>query len=175
VTDAAGTPGGPISQWSPPLSWFPRQLTQPTSFLRSIAVGWLIAFPVSILLGALVHWAAPQAAPPQFPISGVTAVVMLVLFSPIVETLIMGAVLLVLLRFLRPTWAVIASAAGWGVAHSLAAPIWGLIIWWPFLVFSTLFVAWRRRSLALAFLAPMIVHGLQNLLPALFLATGQVG
>jgi len=95
-----------------------------------------------------------------------------VFFSPILESLIMGGVLLVLLRFLPPTWAVIASAAGWGIAHSLAAPIWGMIIWWPFLIFSTLFVAWRTRSLTLAFVMPMVVHGLQNLPPALLVASG---
>lgn len=103
---------------------------------------------------------------------GLTAVLLLVLFSPIFETLIMGGVLLVLLRFLTPTWAVVASAIAWGGLHSLAAPVWGLIIWWPFLVFSTLFVAWRGRSLTLAFVMPMTVHMLQNLPPALLVASG---
>jgi hypothetical protein len=70
---------------------------------------------------------------------------------------------------------VIASAAAWGVLHSIAAPVWGLVIWWPFLIFSTLFVVWRGRSLALAFVVPMLAHGLQNLLPALLVATGRAG
>jgi len=47
-----------------------------------------------------------------------------------------------------------------------------LVIWWPFLVFSTLFVTWRDRSLTLAFLIPMCVHALQNLLPAILVAYG---
>ena len=84
----------------------------------------------------------------------------------------MGSVLLVLLRFVPPSAAIIASAVGWGIAHSMVAPIWGLVIWWPFLVFSTLFVAWHRRSLLLAFLIPMCVHALQNLIPALLVAYG---
>jgi hypothetical protein len=147
-------------------------MREPSSALRSIAVGWLLAFPASILLAGVVHWVAPDAKAPEFQIEGIMAVVMLVFFSPILETLIMGGVLLVLLRFLSPTWAVVVSAAAWGIAHSLAAPIWGLIIWWPFLVFSTLFVAWRSRSLALAFAMPMIVHALQNLAPALLVASG---
>ena len=90
-----------------------------------------------------------------------------------IETLIMGGVLLLLLKFMRPTYAVIASAIGWGMAHSFQAPIWGLIIWWPFLIFSTVFVTWRRRSLWLAFALPMVIHGLQNLGPALLVATGK--
>jgi hypothetical protein len=87
----------------------------------------------------------------------------------------MGVVLLILLLFLSPTAAIVVSAIGWGVAHSLVAPMWGLVIWWPFLVFSTLFVAWRGRSLALAFAIPMAVHALQNLLPALLVAQGLGG
>jgi len=47
------------------------------------------------------------------------------------------------------------------------------VIWWPFLIFSTLFVAWRERSLWLAFGMPMIVHGLQNLPPTLLLVAGK--
>ena len=96
-----------------------------------------------------------------------------VIFAPFVETLIMGTVLLILLRFVRPTVAVLISAAGWGVAHSLQIPIWGLTIWWPFLVLSTLFVAYRERSLLAAFALPAIVHAMQNLGPAVLIATGQ--
>jgi hypothetical protein len=120
-------------------------------------------------LGAL---ALPQAEQPQFHVSGGTALFALVVFSPVVETLIMGAVLLVLLRFMSPAVAIFASAIGWGIAHSSVALTWGLVIWWPFLVFSTLFVTWRCRSLRLAFALPMCVHALQNLLPALLVAYG---
>jgi hypothetical protein len=159
--------------WIPPLSWLPRAILEPSNAFRSIAVGWLLAFPASILLAAILEWIAPGSKTPEFPISGPLAIGMLVFFSPIVETLMMGGVLLVLLRFLPPTWAVIASAVGWGLAHSIAAPTWGMVIWWPFLIFSTLFVTWRGRSLPLAFAIPATVHGLQNLLPAILVATGR--
>ena len=172
MNETAGVTAGRQLAWNPPLTWFPKALLEPANAFRSIAIGWFLAFPASILLAVLVHWIAPNAKTPEFAISGPLAIGLLVIFSPIVETLIMGGVLLVLLRFLRPTWAVIASALGWGLAHSYAAPIWGLIIWWPFLIFSTLFVAWRSRSLALAFVMPATVHGLQNLLPAVLVATG---
>lgn len=172
MSDAEVVPAGRQISWSPPLTWFPRPLREPDNALKSIAIGWLLAFPASILFAVIIHLIAPNAKAPEFHITGPLAIGLLVFFSPIVESLIMGGVLLVLLRFLPPTWAVIASAAGWGIAHSLAAPIWGMIIWWPFLIFSTLFVAWRARSLMLAFVMPMIVHGLQNLAPALLVASG---
>jgi hypothetical protein len=171
VTRPAGAAAG-RSGWTAPLTWFPEALLAPSSVLRSIAVGWLFAFPASILLAVIIHWLAPEAQAPEFGVNGPVAIFLLVFFSPILETLLMGGVLLVLLRLFPPTWAVISSAVGWGMLHSLAAPSWGLIIWWPFLVFSTLFVAWRGRSLALAFLIPMTVHALQNLPPALLIASG---
>ena len=103
---------------------------------------------------------------------GPLALFLLVGFAPFVETLIMGAVLLILTAFLRRDVAVAVSAIGWGAAHSMMAPMWGLVIWWPFLIFSILFVVWRQRSLAMAFLMPMAAHALQNLLPALLIAFG---
>ena len=120
-------------------------------------------------LGALL---LPHAAQPQFHANGAAAMFALVVFSPVVETMIMGAVLLLLIRFVSPAAAIVVSAIGWGIAHSTVAPIWGLIIWWPFLIFSTLFVTWRSRSLVLAFALPMCVHALQNLVPALLVAYG---
>lgn len=175
MSNSAGNFRGRRLAWNPPLTWLPSAILEPSNAFRAIAVGWLLAFPASILLAALIHLVAPDAKTPEFPITGLPAIGLIVLFSPIVETLIMGSVLLLLLKFLSPTRAVIVSAIGWGMAHSIAAPIWGLIIWWPFLIFSTLFVAWRNRSLLLAFAMPATVHGLQNVLPALLVATGRAG
>jgi membrane protease YdiL (CAAX protease family) len=154
------------------LRFLPRAIRTPERPFRAIAIGWLTAFPASILLAVLGALLLPQAKAPEFHVSGGLAMFLLVIFSPVLETLIMGAVLLVLLRLFSPTVAVLISAVGWGVAHSMAAPIWGLVIWWPFLVFSTLFVTWRSRSLWLAFGIPMCVHALQNVIPATLVAFG---
>lgn len=155
-----------------PLRFLPVAIRVPERPLRAIAIGWLTAFPASIAFAILSAWVLPQAKQPEFHASGGLAIFALVIFSPVIETLIMGAVLLLLLRLFSPTWAIVVSAVGWGIAHSTMAPTWGLVIWWPFLVFSTLFVTWRSRSLVLAFGIPMCVHALQNLLPALLIAFG---
>jgi hypothetical protein len=110
---------------------------------------------------------------PALDISGWAMVGLVVLFAPVVETLIMGAVLLILLRFVPPTAAVLLSAAGWGIAHSAAAPAWGLVIWWPFVIFSIMFVTWRQRSLGAGFGMAAATHALHNLLPALLLLVGR--
>lgn len=158
-----------------PLQYLPRAIREPRRPLLAIAIGWLTAFPASILLGLVAAALLPEAPPPEFQVRGASAMFALVVFAPVVETLIMGAVLLAL-QLVVPGWlAIILSAVGWGVAHSMLAPAWGLVIWWPFLIFSTLFVAWRARSLALAFAIPMAVHALQNLIPATLVAYGLAG
>jgi hypothetical protein len=155
------------------LRFLPAPIRTPEKPFKAIAVGWLTAFPISIAFALLGSVILPQAQQPQFDVSGGLAIFALVIFSPVVETLIMGTILLVLLRLFPPAVAIFVSAVGWGIAHSSVAPIWGLVIWWPFLVFSTLFVTWRSRSLALAFALPMCVHALQNLIPALLVAYGR--
>jgi membrane protease YdiL (CAAX protease family) len=145
------------------LNRLPRQIREPERPLLALGVAWLLTFPVSIGLAAIVSYLFPGAQQPEFPVSGLTALFLLVIFAPVLETLIMGGVLLVLLRLLSPWLAVLVSALGWGVAHSLGAPTWGLVIWWPFLIFSILFVTWRSRSLWLAFAIPAVAHALHNL------------
>ena len=136
----------------------------------AIVTGWACAFFPSILLSWLTAELMPQVARPDFNVSGAMALFLLVLFAPIVESLIMASVLVVLLRFVRPPIAILVSAAAWGIAHSLAAPTWGLIIWWPFLIFSTLFVVWRQRGFWAGVGVAAAAHALQNLGPAILLA-----
>ena len=152
--------------WPVPFAYLPKPLLEPTRPEVSILVGWLTAFIPSILLGILVSNLMHPSQQPQLALGTLAGVVLVAVVAPVIETLIMAGVLAVLLRFLPPAAAVSVSALGWGVAHSLAAPAWGLVIWWPFLVFSTLYVTWRERSLWAALGVPAAVHGLQNLVPA---------
>jgi hypothetical protein len=135
-------------------------------------LSWVTTFIPSIALAAIIGLIAPNVEQPKFDVSGPLAIFLLVIFAPVLETLIMGGALLILLRFVSPTVAVILSAVGWGIAHSTAAPTWGLVIWWPFLIFSTLFVTWRQKSLGAAFVVPAMAHGLHNLPTAILLASG---
>src|SRR5215204_3809703 len=167
---ARSSPTRRAPPWAPPITLLPAAIREPRSAWRSILVGWLTTFLPSLVLGTIVTKLLPNVTQPQLPISNWVGVFLMVVFAPVTETLIMVAVLAVLLRFLPPTVAVIVSAIAWGIAHSLAAPSWGLVIWWPFLIFSTLFVTWRQRSLALAFGMPMLAHALHNLPSALLVA-----
>ena len=144
-------------------------LLEPRQPLRAILVGWLVTSIPALLLSVLVSSLLPQAAGPSFPVNGMSTLLLLVVFAPFIETLIMAAALEIFLLVLPPRFAVIASAVGWGIAHSLAAPAWGLVIWWPFLIFSTLYVTWRGQGRVLAIGIVFAVHALNNLGPALLL------
>ena len=113
------------ARWRAPFRLFPNALLEPRRPLRAMLVGWLLAFPISIGLAVVARTLLPGAAAPEFQMEGPLALFLLVGFAPFVETLIMGAVLLILTAFLRREVAVAVSAIGWGVAHSMMAPMWG--------------------------------------------------
>ncbi len=47
------------------------------------------------------------------------------------------------------------------------------MIWWPFLIFSTLYVTWRPHGAWRAMAIVASVHILQNLFPALLIVMGK--
>lgn len=153
------------------LVFLPAALFQPTRPLRYVALAWACAFLPSLLLSAIASQLLPESRPTFPEVDPGLLFFLLVVFAPVLETLIMGVVLLILDRLAGFLPAVLLSSLGWGIAHSLQAPAWGLVIWWPFLIFSITFLTWRRRNLAAAFGLPMLVHGLQNLGPALLLVS----
>jgi len=136
---------------------------------RAILLAWPLVTLPALGLAAFFSWLIPGAPSPVFEGDRWLIFFLVEVFAPIVESLIMAAVLEVLLRIVPWKWAVALSAAGWGVAHSLQAPTWGLVIWWPFLIFSILYVTWRKRSKVGAVGIAASVHALNNLIPALLL------
>ena len=155
-----------------PLRFLPAAVREPRRAWVAIPVGAALSLAGSLALSAIATISAPSLATPDFAMRGTIVFLLLFLFAPFVETLIMAAVLSILARFVSPTAAVLLSAASWGVAHSLQAAAWGLVIWWPFVIFSTLYMVWRERSVLAAIGVATATHALQNLLPALKIAFG---
>jgi membrane protease YdiL (CAAX protease family) len=123
---------------------------------------WLLALLPSLMLSGLVSLLIPNAEAPALVTEGSLPLLLIIVVAPLLETLIMAAVLLGLTRFVAPAPAVVASALLWAVAHSLSAPAWGLIVWWPFLVFSAAFLAWRQHGLLTAVGIVTAAHAMQN-------------
>jgi hypothetical protein len=154
------------------LRFLPAPLREPRRAWLAIPIGWALSILGSLALAALSKAIAPALPSPEFPVKGLMAFFLLVVFSPIVETLIMAGFLSLFLRFMPPAAAILLSAVGWGVAHSLEALGWGLVIWWPFLIFSTLFVVWRQRGFWAGVGVVAATHALQNVGPGWIVAFG---
>ena len=154
------------------LRFLPSPLREPRRAWLAILLGAAMTVAGSLALAFLSQSLMPNLPTPDFPMKGPVALFLLVAFAPLVETLIMAGFLTLFLRFLPPTAAILLSAAGWGVAHSLEALGWGVVIWWPFLIFSTLFVVWRQRGFLAGVGVAAATHALQNLGPALKVAFG---
>ena len=156
------------------MSRIPDFLVEPRSPLKAIALGWPMATLPALVLAFLAGSLVGADSQPSFGTVNGLVVFAIVVVAPVIETLIMALALEVLIfllaRLKQPQWfAIPLSALGWAIAHSLQAPAWGLVIWWPFLIFSALYMAWRKRSYAWALAIPMAVHALNNAIPALLL------
>ena len=132
----------------------------------TILIAFALSLGGSLALAALIGALLPEAQAPDFSWylgKGMFTVVVLALITPAIETLILAGIASTLLRWMRPVHAVLLSSLGWALAHSTSAPIWGLVIWWPFLIFATLYLVWKKRSLWWGLFIPFAIHALQNL------------
>jgi hypothetical protein len=154
------------------LKFLPAPLREPRRAWLAIPTAWLLSIAGSIALAAMFAVLMPQLKGPDFPIKGWGALFALVVFAPFLETLIMAGLIWLFERLLSTTGAVAASAIAWGIFHSSQAIGWGLVIWWPFLIFSTLYVVWRQRGFWAGIGVAATTHALQNLGPGLAIAFG---
>jgi membrane protease YdiL (CAAX protease family) len=151
-----------------PLFLFRREGSRPAYVLKA----WLLVLIPSLLLSVTVSVSIPSAEGPDLPISGPAMIALIALLGPFLETLIMAAVLIGLRRFVGPGAAAWLSAIAWGLAHSWGATTWGLVAWWPFLIFSTVFLVWRERGFWTAVLTVTAIHALQNSFAVALLLAG---
>lgn len=154
------------------LRFLPAPLREPRRAWLAIPAGWALSIVGSLALATLVALIAPALKGPEFNEKGWIAIFALVIFAPVGETLIMAGLIWLFERFLAPASAIVASSIIWGIAHSSMAGAWGLVIWWPFLIFSTLYVVWRQRGFWAGIGVAATTHALQNLGPALLIAFG---
>jgi membrane protease YdiL (CAAX protease family) len=147
----------------PYLAWLPRFLFETDPIApRYVAKAWLTALLPTIALSALARSVAADAAGPQFPGEAGPLILFVVFVGPALETLLLALPVLGLNRLFGPGPAVVGSALIWAVAHSLVVAVWGLVIWWPFLIMSIAFLTWRRQGLLWALGVAFAIHALQN-------------
>ncbi len=138
--------------------------------LPYILKGWVLALLPSLALSVLAGLvASPTAEIPDIPVQGSSSLLLLIVVGPLLETLILLPMVLGFRRLLGPGPAVLLGALLWAIGHSLAAPIWGLVVWWPFLLFSIAILTWRDRGLLPTVAVVTTIHGLQNATAGLLL------
>jgi hypothetical protein len=154
------------------LKFLPAPLREPRRAWLAIPTAWALSIAGSLALAAIFAAIMPQLRGPEFPMKGWGALFALVVFAPFFETLIMAGLIWLFERLLPTTGAIVASAVIWGMFHSTQALGWGLVIWWPFLIFSTLYVVWRQRGFWAGVGVAATTHAMQNLGPGLVVAFG---
>ncbi len=145
------------------LKLLPAPIREPRRAWLAIPIAWSLSFLGSLALAALIGWLAPNAQSVKIPALPAWLIILaFAILSPVLESILMGLGLKLFLRWMTPGPAILTSAICWGILHSLEVPIWGLAIWWPFLIFSTLFVVWKQRGFWTGVAVAAAVHGLQN-------------
>lgn len=138
--------------------------TDQTQVVYIIKAG-LIAFVPAIILSYMVNITFPNATQPDLGDGFIIMFIGVVLFSPLLETLLMWPIVFVLGLMKRSTWiTAILSALLWACLHSLSAPIWGITTFWTFVVFSIAFIEWRKISFSKAYWTTCFIHMFVNLI-----------
>lgn len=137
---------------------------------KYIVRAWLIAFVPTLFIAAIVGslFSLEKDLMGRDVVPRSVVFLSMVAGAPIVETLLMMAVFWILTRATKnPSRLIIYSATLWALFHSVFWMPWGLIVFWPFVVFSASYVFWRMKSVGKAFAITVSVHAMQNLIPGL--------
>lgn len=147
-----------------------RLLSPNISLWRYSLEAWPIALIPSVLLFALATGLLALAgvslesvAPPAREVS-VSSFLGVVIFAPIVETLVLiGGIKILGSISSRPVVVAMMSALAWGFFHGIFGALWFFGTVWSFFVLSCAYLAWRDRSLRAGFIAASVPHALVNL------------
>lgn len=140
------------------------------SMHRYILCAGLMSLIPSLIIAAVLATLGVlnEETGPDFTGPAVLLLLAVIVVGPAIETLLMGPVLWVLSHITkRQIWLAVTSALVWAGLHSLAAPPWGLVVFWSFFVFSCSYIAWRQRAWWRAIWVTACIHAFQNFLPAL--------
>ncbi|WP_234402716.1 hypothetical protein [Pseudoalteromonas piratica] len=90
-------------------------------------------------------------------------IIILGFLTPLVETLLLLIGILFINRFSKNIHLTSAiSAVIWAGMHSYVSPVWGVVTFLPFYIFSLAFLVWKENSILCGFFVSFIIHSLQN-------------
>ena len=153
------------------LRFLPSFVFEPDSSpFRYVSRALLLSILPAIAITAILAMLFPSAASaPSRDVSHVAVVLGVVVIAPILETALLGAILLILQRFVGPAPSVVVSSILWGILHGSVAARWGIAMSWSFLIFSMAFATWQRVGVLKGFGVSFTIHALQNGIAVVFL------
>ncbi len=111
----------------------------------------------------IVSYFLPSSESPDIKLT-IVGFLSVVVFSPLVETLLMTLSFNVIKVFTNKFSVIcFVSSLFWAGLHSLAIPAWGLVTFFTFLVFSIAFQVWDKISRKDAYIIVFSIHALVNL------------
>ncbi len=148
-------------------SFFPRSDSRIVFILASVCLIWTVTSFLRTLVEALQY-----VPPPGFflgrPGERALRIGDLLLFSPIVESAVLVAVIELLRWFRSPSWLqVFGSALVLAFLHSVGWTPWGFIVAPSFAIMACAYLFWRPSSRRAAFVIVVCTHALHNLMPAI--------
>lgn len=133
--------------------------------LRMALMAFTGAILVAVILSDYMVESPDQGA-------GMGVVFTVLVLAPVIETLIMWGIFIGLGFFLHDfRMKAFVSGGIWAGVYAASAPLSGVIMFWPFLLFSITFLVWERRSINEALIMTISTHALFNLVPALMFLT----
>ena len=131
-----------------------------TYVLKSVVITAIPALLLSILLSNLF----PESKKPEYSYDFLNLFFSIVLIAPIIETLLLAIGISILSKVFRSKeYIVLASSLLWALLHALRSPLHGVIVLWPFFVFSLAFLQWKKISTGTAILVGFAMHFGHNL------------
>lgn len=142
--------------------------------IRYLGRALLADLPLTCAVSLFLYWIT-QTSWAGIPREDLPRLVVgLCLISPIVETFGMAVIIWALRHVMaRTEYIPLATALVCAGFHSAVRPLWGIEIFWSFLIFSRCYTAWEKKSLLNAFWMTALLHALHNLVPALALVIRQ--
>ena len=132
--------------------------------VRYILTAFSLSLVLAIISALIVFWLFQPEAKGNTEEGLFLSLFGYVIFAPLAETLLMIPIFKILEKYSNQIIVLsVLSAAIWGVLHSLMWLPWGAVVFFPFMVFSLSFQAWKKKSLNSAYWITFSVHSLHNL------------
>jgi hypothetical protein len=164
-----------VTMTSRPIAFWRRLSDHHQHPVRHLGWALLADLPVTVAIGFLLNGLTGTTWP-EFPADSLPRIlVAMCVVAPLLETAGLAVIIWILQRVgLRPALVPLVAALVCAALHSLVKPLWGLEIFWAFLIFSLCYVTWARKSVWSALGLTALLHALHNLLPLLALLIGRV-